>query len=318
MDIEHRITERFDAWYDRVYDDYERVLLVPVGILLLAALVLGMSAVQDGQMLAKGIDFTGGTAIQVQVDEGVALDRVEAVFTGQDTTVRTLSGSGGLKWVVIETKQSFEQENTRRLQQDIAQRLEGAGVTPRSEVSVRVLGGAVGASFFAEARFWAAVALLIMSAVIFVAFRSFVPSMAVIFAAFTDMLVAMAGMSLLGIELTLGSLAALLMLLGYSVDTDILLSTRVLKQREGRLQERVRSSIITGSTMTFAAIAAFTVLYLVSTAPTLDQIAAVILIGLWADLPITWLGNAGILKLYVEHDQDARKMMQHIVRGGAE
>jgi preprotein translocase subunit SecF len=129
-----------------------------------------------------------------------------------------------------------------------------------------------------------------------------VHSLAVIFAALTDILAAMAGMSILGIELTLGSLAALLMLLGYSVDTDILLSTRVLKQREGSLADRIWSSVLTGSTMSLAAIFAFAALYLVSPSSTLDQIAAVIVIGLAADLPITWLGNAFILKWYVERD----------------
>ena len=38
-------------------------------------------------------------------------------------------------------------------------------------------------------------------------------------------------MRVVGIELSLGTLAALLMLIGYSVDSDILLTNRVLKRR---------------------------------------------------------------------------------------
>ena len=66
------------------------------------------------------------------------------------------------------------------------------------------------------------------------------------------------------VELTFGTLAALLMLIGYSVDTDILLTTKVLGERK-YLDKKIASCRATGLTMTGAAIVAFVVLYLVST-----------------------------------------------------
>jgi preprotein translocase subunit SecF len=113
-------------------------------------------------------------------------------------------------------------------------------------------------------------------------------------------------MSLLGIPLTLGSLAGLLMLIGYSVDTDIVLSTRVLKRNRGSLRSRIWSSVKTGVTMSSGGIAGFTLLYLVSTAivgqSELSNIAAVMVIGLLADMPFTWFGNAIVLKKYVNDE----------------
>lgn len=285
--------------YDRIYDDYTRVLIVPVLLVLLALAVLGISYVNTGEAVSKGIDFTGGTAIQVQVAEDVTTADVNAVFP--DAAVRTMTGAEqGYQWIIIETQDTFPNTNQGQLVQQIGDDLEQNNIDYRGDISIRTLGAAVGGAFFQQAVIWSGVALLIMSVVIFVAFRTIVPSLAVIFAAVTDIIFALAGMSLFGIDLTLGSLAALLMLLGYSVDTDILLSTRVLKQHKKDLKERIRSSILTGSTMTFAAIAAFTALFTISTSPILDQIAIVIIIGLVADLPVTWLGNAGILKWYVE------------------
>lgn len=291
----------FSEAFDRLYGDYEKALIVPAIMVIFAIAVLGLSYANTGDVLQKGIDFTGGTAIQVQVPNNVELDQVRQAFDGAGTSVRTMSGAGeGNKWIIIETQETFPQDTPGQAQDIIRQRLNQANIPFTGEISVQTLGSSVGAAFFNQAVFWSGVALLIMSIVIFVAFRTVVPSLAVIFAALTDILFAMAGMNLLGIELTLGSLAALLMLLGYSVDTDILLSTRVLKQRKGDLKERIRKSIVTGSTMTLAAIAAFTVLFVVSPSTVLDQIAGVIIIGLVADLPVTWLGNAVILKMYVE------------------
>ncbi|MDY6762004.1 MAG: protein translocase subunit SecF [Candidatus Nanohaloarchaea archaeon] len=281
--------------FDTAYEHPRRALLVPALMFLAAAGVLLASYATDGAALEKGIDFTGGTEVHIPVTGDVSPGAVEAAFGGE-ASARTMSG-GGTQWVIVETKQTYNQDGVARLLSDA-----GIPFDQDTGLSIRTLGAAVGSAFFREAQLAAAAALLIMSIVIFVAFRSIVPSLAVILAAVTDMLVALAGMAVLGIDLTLGSLAALLMLLGYSVDTDILLSTRVLKQSKGDLADRIWSSVATGSTMTIAAIAAFAVLFVVSPSSTLDQIAAVIVIGLAADLPITWLGNAFILKWHVERD----------------
>jgi len=129
--------------------------------------------------------------------------------------------------------------------------------------------------------------------------------MAVIFAALSDIIIAIGGMSLFGIPLSLASVGALLMLIGYSVDTDILLTTRVLKRREGTINERAIDAMKTGFTMAAAAIGAMVALYLVVVylmpyAQVLGEIAAVLIIGLVADVMVTWLMNLGILRWYME------------------
>jgi preprotein translocase subunit SecF len=172
--------------------------------------------------------------------------------------------------------------------------------------SLRSLSSSVSDEFFTQAMLAFVMAFTIMSLVIFYAFKDLTPSLAVIFAAAGDILFAMGGMVIFGIPLTLGSLAALLMLIGYSVDTDIVLSTRVLKQKRNSLKQRIWSSIKTGMTMSSGGIAGFTLLYFVSTAivgpSELSNIAAVMVLGLLADMPLTYFGNALILKKYVEGD----------------
>lgn len=289
------IIDRFNRFFEYVYADYERWLAVPIILLLAAVGLLGFTYMTTGEFVSKGIQFTGGTEIQVQVtgDTGTAEVRQALEGTITDMNLRTISGSGGSRWVIVETTESLESGT-------IETALAESSLQYTGEVSIQSIGAAVSSSFLQEAQIATLVAFLIMSAVIFVAFRSFVPSMAVILAAFTDIIVSVAGMNLLGIDLTLGSLAALLMLIGYSVDTDIVLSTRLLKQSSTDLKERVRDSITTGLTMTSGALVGFTVLFLLSSSATLDQIALVILTGLLVDIPATWFGNAIILKMHAE------------------
>src|SRR5512136_2142407 len=142
-----------------------------------------------------------------------------------------------------------------------------------------------------------------MAIVIFLAFRTFVPAVAVVLSAFADMVMTAATMNIVGIPLSLGTLAALLMLIGYSVDSDILLTNRVLKRR-GTVVEKVSRAIETGVTMTSTVLVALVAMYVVSTylyliipsftqIPLLSNISIVLLAGLFADIMNTWLLNTG-------------------------
>jgi preprotein translocase subunit SecF len=156
-----------------------------------------------------------------------------------------------------------------------------------------------------------------MAAVVFLIFRTAVPSLAVVLSALSDITIAAAFMNLAGIELSLGTVAALLMLIGYSVDSDILLTTRVLKRR-GTVEEKMSRAMHTGITMTTTTLAALVVMYLVSTysylvssslpqIPMLSDISIVLIFGLAADIMNTWLLNTAILRWHVERSAPRRR-----------
>jgi preprotein translocase subunit SecF len=109
-------------------------------------------------------------------------------------------------------------------------------------------------------------------------------------------------MTLVGIPLTLPTTAALLMLIGYSVDSDILLTMRVLK-RQGKLEDKLAGAFHTGIIMTSTTLAAVLSIWVVSALGQIEilrDMAAVLLIGLLLDIMNTWITNASILKWYVE------------------
>lgn len=294
----------FGSLFDRIYDDYDRFMIVPVVLILLALGVLAFSYQADGEVLEKGTDFAGGTEVQFNIAGEYNVGDIENAYADAGksgvTAIRQGEAAGNDTYLLVQIPPPILDS-----EDEASQVLTGAGY------DVEVLGfnqisAAVSGEFFTQAIIAFSLAFTIMSLVIFIAFRDLTPSLAVIFAAAGDIVIAMAGMALLGVPLTLGSLAALLMLIGYSVDTDIVLSSRVLKRDRGSLKERILSSIKTGTTMSAGGIAGFTLLYLVSLAivgtSELSNIAVVMVVGLVADLPLTWLGNAIILKRYSEGD----------------
>ncbi len=135
----------------------------------------------------------------------------------------------------------------------------------------------------------------------FFIFRTPIPSLAVIFGAGNDLIVALGAMGAFGIPLGVASIGGLLMLIGYSIDTDMLTSIRILKRSEGTPTERAFGTMKTGITMTSAAIISFGILLIVSYfafIPTYFEISGVVLCGLFADLATTWLGNLPIILWY--------------------
>jgi len=116
-------------------------------------------------------------------------------------------------------------------------------------------------------------------------------------------------MAFFGIPVSLSSIASLLMLIGYSIDTDILLTTRVLKKKEGTARERATDSMLTGMTMTSTALAAAAVMLVISLfnqMTVIFDIAIILVGGLAGDIIGTWLWNAPILLWYAEHKEKKR------------
>ena len=145
------------------------------------------------------------------------------------------------------------------------------------------------------------VAFVLISIAVFFIVRSLGPSFAVIFGAANDIIVALGAMSLFGIPLGTASIGGLLMLLGYSIDTDVLTAIRILKRHEGTPEDRAYASMKTGITMTTAAIVSFAILFTVSVilyVPSYYEISGAVLFGLIGDIFTTWLGNASIILFY--------------------
>lgn len=165
------------------------------------------------------------------------------------------------------------------------------------------VGSSLGNAFWENAINVTIVAIILISLVIFVFFREFVPSAAIVFAALIDILAALGGMALFDIPLSLSTIPALLMLVGYSIDTDILLTTRLLKKKDGDNPSRALDSMKTGLTMTSTTLGAVLVMVVLSYYAQITiifEIAAVLLFGLIGDVISTWLMNAPILLWYAE------------------
>ena len=175
------------------------------------------------------------------------------------------------------------------------------GVIPFTTYSYQDIGPTLGRYFLSQLEWVILIAFVLVSLAVLFIFRSIAPAFSVVFGAFNDMVIALGAMGLLGIPLGTASIGGLLMIIGYSIDTDVLVAFRVLKMHGDTPEQRAYSSMRTGLTMTATALVSFSVLFIISIftyVPTYYEVAGVAICGLIGDLFTTWLGNAPLMLLY--------------------
>ena len=156
------------------------------------------------------------------------------------------------------------------------------------------------ASFFKETAQTLLIAFILMAIVVFIYFRILIPSAAIILSIFSDMVITLAIFNLLGFKLSTAGIAAFLMVVGYSVDNNILLSTKMLKSREGTLEQSIIGAIKTGLMMSSTPFVASLVALIFTQSDVIRQIMLILFISLVVDVVNTWIQNVGLLRLYLE------------------
>ena len=281
---------------------YKKLFIIPVILVLLSLGVIYNNYLQTGDFIKKDVTLKGGITATIYSDQNFAglKGYLQETFPESDIEVRQLIefGTEHIIGEVIEITDASDTDLKVALEQF-------TGLTLNSDnYSVEEVGSSLGESFYRQMLSAIIMAFIFMAIVVLITFRVFIPSVAVVFAAFSDIVVTVAVINVMGIKLSTAGIAALLMIIGYSIDTDVLLTTKVLKRKnEGSLFERLVSGMKTGLTMTMTTAVALTVGYFVSTNLVLKQMFLIIVIGLIVDVISTYCMNAGLLVWYARKKQ---------------
>ena len=272
------------------YEDYNnrQLVAIPLAALGIALAIILGAFLLTGSPVSLGLDFTGGTELRMTADDASQSD-IEAAFADAGIGVESVRSVGTGNSYIVTT-----QETDTQAIEDVAQEV-GTEVE-----SIDSRSASFGSDTQREALLGVIVAFAGMSVLVGLIFRTFVPSIAVVISAFSDIVIPVALMNVLNIELSLGAVAALLMIIGYSVDSDILLNNHVLR-RHGGFYESAYRAMRTGVSMTLTSIAAMATMFLVSwylAIPLLDDIALILVFGLTADLMNTYMMNMSLLRWY--------------------
>jgi len=287
-----------DLFKTLYYKNHKKLFIIPIVILIIALILLTIQGITTGDIIQKDVSLKGGitSTIYTQEEFPTLEQELNELFPETDLLVRTIKQFGSDTNIGVSIEISdVEQDKLKSALEEIT------NLELTSEIySVEIVGSSLGENFYKQMIVAIILAFIFMAIVVLITFRMWIPSVTVVFAAFSDLVITMAILNLANIRLSTAGIAALLLLIGYSIDTNILLTTRVLKKREGTIYEGIKSSMKTGLTMSFTTIIASAVAYFVSTSLVLKQMFLIIIIGLLVDIIITYCMNAGVLVWYAK------------------
>jgi len=283
-------------WHDKYY---KLLLLIPISFLIFSVIYMSVFYSTKGDFFQKDISLTGGTT--VTINEKIDINDLEQYLSSKAEEV-SIRGVYDLvtqeqKAVIIETKSNPDE--IKKILEDYLK----IELINGENLSFEFTGASLSESFYKQLLTAFVFAFILMSIVVFIIYRKIVPSFTVIFCVFADILMTLTAVNIFGIKMSSAGIMSFLMLIGYSVDTDILLTTKILKRDEGTLNKRIYDAFRTGITMTLTSVFAVgsALIIVRSFSMVLNQVFTILLIGLFFDIINTWITNASILKwVYVK------------------
>jgi len=275
-------------------ENYKKLLLIPLALFVLATLIIVITYIKTGDFINRDVTLKGGITATVYTKEKINLEDLEAYLDSQlKTKVSTrrlvLEEQNG---VIIEAPISLER--SEELKGLIKNKIDFDTYTTE-EISP-----SLGKSFYKELMYAIIFAFLLMSITIFLVFRNIFISLVVILSVFFDIYMTLATVNLLGIQISTAGITAFLLLIGYSVDTDVLLATKMIKRKEGELFYRIFDASKTGWTMSATTLAVSLTAFLLTNSTIIKQIFLITSIGLIFDFISTWIDTLGILRWHLE------------------
>lgn len=277
--------------------NHKKLLILSIGLVVLSLFIILLTFAKTGDFIEKDITLKGGITSTIYTQDTTSNTELEDYLSknlGKEVIVRSLTD------IITRSHVGFIVEVSEVDNELLKQTLKEKISFDEENYSVEEVGPSLGESFYRQMIWAIGVAFLFMAVAVFIAFRTPIPSLAVIIAVLTDIIFTLGVVNLFHIKLGTSGIAALLLLIGYSVDTDVLLTTKVLKRKSegGDVIDRIFSSMSTGLTMTVTTITALTAGLFISSSPIIDQMFLIIIIGLFYDIFATYITNASLLIWY--------------------
>src|SRR3989344_1922137 len=143
-------------WMQKFYENKYKLLLIFPFLILLAAFI--------------------------QIEE-----KMSATFQDEEITIRNIHSAGKIIAVAIDT--NLEEEQKIANVRDFLETETGLSAT---DFNIEVVGSSLGESFFRQTATALLIGFLLMGLVVFIYFKTLVPSLAVVLAAFSDIVVTLA------------------------------------------------------------------------------------------------------------------------------
>lgn len=203
-----------------------KAYIISAALIVAGFLAMGVNYARTGSWLNYGIDFTGGTLVQVDFSQATSVEQIRATAAGGGFSRWEITRFGAADEFVIRMP-TFEQRPGQDARQQVTQVL-SRGFQPNQFRVVRT--EAVGPKVGRELQQRALLAILASFAatLLYLAFRfEWRFGLAAIIATAHDILITLGVLAASRSEISLGTVAAFLTIVGYSLNDTIVVFDRI-------------------------------------------------------------------------------------------
>lgn len=298
-----RKTESNENKYVNLYKkNYKKLLIFPALLFVIALVSIFYTIGQDGSPIYRDISLKGGLSAVITVNSDKSVQEIEESLEGSfdenNFAVSELFEEGIRTGFIIDT--DLEEEEFKSYIEEYF----NTEFTLGDNYNSNFISPTLSSAFFKQAVYILLISLVLMSIVIFLYFREVVPSSAVVLSAIFDVIVTIGILDMFRFEISIAGIGALLMLIGYSIDTDVLLTNRLIKEFGFDYFEKTWFAFKTGVLMSFTTLIAGFAALIITNSEVIFEIALILVVGLLVDFISTWVQNSGILLWWLEKKHD--------------
>ncbi|VVB75427.1 Protein-export membrane protein SecF [Candidatus Tiddalikarchaeum anstoanum] len=295
-----RITTRLFNFY---YNNYKKLLIIPILFLIFNLSVIFYTWINIGSPVYLDSSIKGGAVFTFKyngtIDISALEQSIQTSLNSNDVSVVLIRSalSNDILGYEIHVDETITEEDVRlSVEQYLNVQLDN------SMISFTRQSSNLGSSFLSQSLTLIAIGFLFVTIVSYLSLKkNIIPSLTTLISTILDVIGIIAFLDLFQIRFSVGTIGALLMIIGYSADSDILLATNILKSEPEKLKENTKNAMITIFTMNFTALSTYLIMLLLSNVEIIKHIATILLLGIFYDALDSWLGARGVIqRMYAE------------------
>jgi preprotein translocase subunit SecF len=267
------------------------------------AIPLVLAAVFAAVFLIRGvpmsIEFSSGTMITYRnLENSPNADAVESalstVLAADVKAVITQDSAAGTFGLDIQTTKALDDNGREQVQRTMADQF-GIQSTPE----FYAIEPAISQTYLRGAMWAIILSFIAMFVIVLIVFRHRIVGIMLPCVAL-NMVWALGGLALFQMQFSLATLSGFLLMIGFSIDTNILLTEHLLRRVGGEPRERMATAMLTGWMITGTSLVTMICINILVTNAAITQLVTVLTFGLAGDLFNTWFLNGGVLIWYME------------------
>ncbi|BBL45492.1 preprotein translocase subunit SecF [Nanobdella aerobiophila] len=279
--------------------NYKKFILISIVLFLLFGSILLYNSFKNGYIINKSITISGGYITLIN-NNHITNTEIYNILNQMNISKYVLYNTPNI--IYIESKNQInETELVNLINSEYNIQL-----SP-SDISIQQYSSIVGNLIFNQFAQFVIIVMMLSGFIIFLAYRISNVTLNIISTIAFDILGLLTVLSLTGYPIGANGFIAMLMILGFAIDNNVVLSTNIVKEKEKTFLERIKMSFRVGMAMEIIALYALIILYLIVPEPSVKEFSLVLSIGIIFDLLYYLIGNIPIYK-YFEHRKELKEI----------